>query len=151
MAGQPSKCTPETIQKLADYIRAGVAIKYAAEACGISPDAFHLWMREGKKDFESENPHTAYANFFTTIAGIRAEFIKEAVDNIKKAGRTNKNWQANTWLLEKLYAAGYGKDSTEVLQLAKDMEQIKRILGAELDPTNAHNQQGKPDDQESDD
>lgn len=137
MAGVDSKLTPKIIDELAHHIRRGVAIKYAAPACGIHRDSFHRWMVKGEKDKENglETPHSM---LFDTISKVRSDFIQEAIENIKKAGRTNKNWQANTWLLEKLYSAGYGKDSIEVQKLSQDIEEIKRILGAEADPINQH-------------
>lgn len=141
----PSKCTDQIISEITHYVKRGVAVKYAAEASGISEDCFHLWMKRGKKDHEDENP-SQYCKFFRSIAKVRAEFVQEAIENIKKAGRSSKNWQANSWLLEKLYGAGYGKDSNEVVQLAKDIEEIKRILFSDIDPNSQHTEQPKDDD-----
>lgn len=137
--GQPTKLNKSIIDELAHYIKRGVAIKYAAPASGISEDCFHRWMANGRED--KQNDETTLAReFYETISKIRAEFIQEAIDNIKKAGRTNKNWQANSWLLEKLYSAAYGKDTAEVQKLSQDIEEIKRILGADADPVNHHNE-----------
>jgi hypothetical protein len=145
MAGAPSKLTQKLIDELSHYISRGVAVKYAVDAVGISQECYYRWIREGAKfkeeGWEGEKPPQAY--FYETITKIKADFIQEAIENIKKAGATRKNWQANTWLLEKLYSGGYGKDSTEVLQLAKDIEEIKRILFADIDPMNQHSAKDK--------
>ena len=131
----PEKICQKIIDDLVHYISRGVAIKYATAASGIDESTYYAWIKKGKRG-DDENP--LYEEFSKRIADCQAEFIREAIENIKKAGATRKNWQANTWLLEKLYAGGYGKDSMEVMQLARDMDEIKRILGAELDPGNKH-------------
>lgn len=136
--GQPTKCTNEMIKALSNYIANGVAIKYAVDAVGISEDCFYKWMKLGREDKAIEKPSN-YRKFFESITKIRADFISEAIENIKKSGKSRKNWQANTWLLEKLYSAGYGKDSVEVQQLFKDIEEIKRILGADLSTVDSLN------------
>lgn len=135
--GADSKLTQKLIDDLAHHISRGVAIKYACPACGIHRDTFHRWMVKGERDKlnEEETPHSL---LFDTISKVKSQFIQEAIENIKKAGRSNKNWQANSWLLEKLYSAGYGKDSLEVQNLARDIDEIKRILGADADAVNQH-------------
>jgi hypothetical protein len=138
MAGVDSKLTPKLIDELAHHIRRGVAIKYACPACGIHRDTFHRWMVRGEKD-KLEGLETPHSMLFDTISKVRTDFIQEAIENIKKAGRTNKNWQANTWLLERLYSAAYGKDSEDVQKLSRDIDEIKRILGGEAEPSNYHN------------
>jgi len=133
----PFKINDKIIDDLIHHISRGVAIKYAAPACGINPDTFYKWMKQGEEDF-ANGETTLHSRLYDTISKSKSKFIQEAIENIKKAGRTNKNWQANTWLLEKLYSAGYGKDSIEVQNLARDIDEIKRILGAEADPINQH-------------
>jgi len=148
MAGAPSKLSQKLIDELCHYISRGVAVKYAVDAVGISQETYYRWLKEGFNfseswDEDSKETKPPQLAFYETICRVKADFIQEAVENIKKAGRTNKNWQANSWLLEKLYSGGYGKDSTEVLQLAKDIEEIKRILFADIDPMSQHSAKDK--------
>lgn len=140
-----SKLTQKTIDDLVHYISRGVAIKYATDAVGISTETYHRWMKEGfnlKKEWEEDKKteKPLLVAFYESITKVKTDFIQEAIENIKKAGATRKNWQANTWLLERLYQSGYSKDGIEVQQLARDIDEIKRILFGDLDPNNARNE-----------
>lgn len=135
--GRPFKICDKIIDDLIHHVTRGVAVKYAAPACGINPDTYYRWMKQGEEDILNGET-TLYGRLYDTISKAKSQFIQEAIENIKKAGRSNKNWQANSWLLEKLYSAGYGKDSLEVQNLARDIDEIKRILGADADAVNQH-------------
>lgn len=139
----PSKLNQKLIDDLCHYISRGVAIKYATDAIGISTECYHRWLKEGfneKKDNEGNENYTPSIKvlFYDAITKVKANFIMEAIENIKKAGATRKNWAANTWLLERLYQSGYSKDGIEVQQLARDIDEIKRILFGDIDPANQH-------------
>lgn len=133
--GCPSKLNKKMIKDLCHYIERGVAIKYATDAVGISTETYHAWINKGRSDLANNIP-SLHAEFSDAVAKIKAKFISSAIEKIKKAGQSKKNWQANTWLLERLYQGGYGRDSAEVEQLAKDIEQIKNILFNDIDPNN---------------
>lgn len=131
--GCPSKLNKKIIKELAHYISRGVAIKYAVDAVGISTETYSRWFNEGKRDYANNTP-SLQSEFYVVISKIKADFIQKAIERIEKAGKSSKNWQANTWLLERLYQGGYGRDSAEIEQLAKDIEQIKNILFNDIDP-----------------
>lgn len=133
----PTKLNQKLIDELIHHINRGVAIKYAAPACGINTATYYNWMHKGEKDTE-KGENTLESRLFDSISKAKSDFIQTAIANIQKAGRTSKNWQANTWLLERLYAAAYGKEAEEVQKLAKDIETIKEILGANADPFSQH-------------
>lgn len=54
----PTKCTPETIEKILEAIRGGAYLETAAAYAGIRNQTLHNWIRKGRRDLA---PHSKEA------------------------------------------------------------------------------------------
>lgn len=50
LAGAPTKCTQEIIDRITNLLRAGSYIETAASAVGISRPTFQKWLKKGSKE-----------------------------------------------------------------------------------------------------
>lgn len=92
--GRKSKLTPDTQKRLLDLIRAGVAQKRAAQACGLAAATFYEWMAD-KPDFRTE------------VEKAYAECVSAKVLKLRKY--EDDSWQAVAWWLERREREDYGR------------------------------------------
>lgn len=94
MAGQPTKCTPETQERICQLIRAGTTVEVAAEASGIAASTYYGWMQRGQG---KEQP---WRDFREAVERARAEAEAVLVGRVSRAAQSG-SWRAATWLLER--------------------------------------------------
>jgi len=120
--GRPTKCTPEVIEKFADYMGAGLYFEDACDLCHITRTTGWRWLQWGEEAIEDANgvledvpeEKQIYAQFCNTIRARAAAAIarnaalvqQHAQDRQKpKDKQTNEDllpgdWRAAAWFLE---------------------------------------------------
>ena len=68
MAGRRSKLTPELLQQIAAYARAGAFAWKAAQAVGIGTSTYYRWMEQGEKASSG-----LYRDFYETVTQAHAQ------------------------------------------------------------------------------
>jgi len=85
------KYCPEIVEEIAGYIIEFGKQKDAAILAGITETTFHEWIKDKRKP-----------EFAKSIKRAQAIFKRNRIGRIKKAGKKG-TWQADAWLLERLY------------------------------------------------
>lgn len=70
--GQPTKCTPETAERVQKAILKGAGREDAARAAGIAPSTAREWLARGST---GEEP---YAAFLAAVEGAESELVRKA-------------------------------------------------------------------------
>jgi hypothetical protein len=97
---------PELAERLATVIRAGVHVGTAAEAVGISPRTFRLWMSKAHTGQARDRP---YRELRERVQRAQAESELRLVAHVGRAA--SRSWQAAAWLLERQHPERWGKPS----------------------------------------
>jgi hypothetical protein len=97
---------PEVADRLATMLRAGVHVGTAAEAVGISPRTFRLWMSRAHSGEPRDRP---YRELRERVETARAEAELRLVAQVGRAA--SRSWHAAAWLLERQYPERWGKPS----------------------------------------
>jgi hypothetical protein len=101
MAGRPTLCTPERVEKILALIGEGNTRRCAAECNGIAYDTLKQWLRLGKAGQEP------YATFATGVQKAEAEAEAWHVGNIKR--HAEQSFAASAWWLERVRFKTYAK------------------------------------------
>ncbi len=107
------KYTPELVNQLIEYIKAGNYIQTACDVVGISKETFYKWIKN-KSDFSD------------AIKKAEAQAIARNLTIIQIAAK--KNWQAAAWFLERKDYQNWGRkelvggitDSSPIIVKFKD-------------------------------
>jgi hypothetical protein len=70
--GQPTKCTPETAERVRKAILKGAGREDAARAAGVGPSTMREWLAKG---LTGEEP---YAAFLAVVEGAESELVRKA-------------------------------------------------------------------------
>lgn len=98
--GRPTKYTPETVKKILEAIKLGVAYVDAANYGGIHIDTFHEWRK-------------AYPDFSDAVDAASGQAVTACMAKIQKAA-TEGSWQASAWILERRHPDRYGRTRVEL-------------------------------------
>jgi transposase len=104
VAGRPTKLPTDEAEltRLEQLIRAGATGEVAAQAVGVDPSTFDLWLQKGRNGVQP------YRDFSERVARARAESEAGLVARIASvAGKGS--WQAAAWLLERRFPERWGK------------------------------------------
>lgn len=102
--GRPTKLTDELCEAICKDVKEGNTLTFSVQRQGITYQTFLNWMKKGK---ESKTQSGKFFDFFEAIKKAQEEGKNTLVKAIKKAG--SKNWQANAWLLERMYPDEFGR------------------------------------------
>jgi len=91
-----NKDTPEVRNAIIGLLRDGVPKTHAAQASGVSLDAFNAWVSRD-------------ADFAGLVRAAESAAVSLRVQRIGKAGQ--KDWRADSWYLERTQRATFGSDS----------------------------------------
>jgi len=91
-----NKDTPEVRNAIIGLLRDGVPKTHAAQASGVSLDAFNAWVSRD-------------ADFAGLVRAAESAAVSLRVQRIGKAGQ--KDWRADSWYLERTQKATFGSDS----------------------------------------
>ena len=99
--GRPTKCTPETIETICNFIRAGNFIITACKASGISEKTYHNWIKRGET---GEEPYKTF---------LRSVELAESAAEVDLVDGTIQEKGGKKWLLSKRWNERFG-DKVEV-------------------------------------
>lgn len=103
--GRPAKeLTPEIQKKICDALRVGNYLETAAAYAGIHKPALYKWIKQGVN-----NPDGPYGQFNNAVEQARAEGEAWHVNNISE--KSEKNWKASAWMLERKNPTRWGSKS----------------------------------------
>ena len=108
-AGNDSKLTPETIERLCEAMKLGATNKIAADYVGVTRDCLQKWLAEAKK---SNDPYLK--RFLTAFLQARAQAAMKSLKVINDAAGLPKgamSWRAAAWILERRYRDSYSQRS----------------------------------------
>ncbi|WP_227357389.1 hypothetical protein [Haladaptatus salinisoli] len=84
-AGRPTKLTYERQERIAAALEAGVPVKHAAPANGITEDTFYRWARRGEEQEEGE--FSEFSERVTRARGVgKADLSRHVVEIAKEKG-----------------------------------------------------------------
>ena len=102
-----TKCTPERIEAICDYIKLGMSIADIADLVGIRRETYHNWIRRGES---GEEP---YLTFLTAVTRARPHFKLFHVNNINRIAKERKDdgvsLRASQFMLERKFPDEFGK------------------------------------------
>jgi hypothetical protein len=120
--GKPPRYNLAKARQIANQVRKGLPLRYAAPLCGIPWNTAREWVREHFPEFPNilEEAHSA--------------FVRDHVGNIEKLSKGND--KGSQWLLERrareefspAYVPQAGGNLTQVLALGDDA--IGKLMGA---------------------
>lgn len=99
------KLTDQLCIDICNDIKAGVPIKHAAIAHGITEVTFYNWFNKGKTAKSGK-----FKNFHDQIEAAKSVAITLRARRIYKAGETS--WQADAWWLERVDPNNFGRKDT---------------------------------------
>jgi len=127
MAGRPTLCESPYTDRTLEAINEGLPQNLAIDYSGAGRSTVLHWLAQGRKDQEA-GLDTVYADFQDRVKKARTKVALTTIKELKeKASKTNA-WQADAWILERMYPREFGKDSEELNRLSKEIEEIKELL-----------------------
>jgi hypothetical protein len=108
---------------LVEACRNGAFRDQAASLARVSRPTFNRWLREGRRESETEIPYkdARYRQLYEDVCIAESEFEQSLLDRIQKTGENTRSphaWTANAWILERKYPHRYGR--TDRLQVETD-------------------------------
>lgn len=85
-AGRPTKCTPETVERVCQYLRAGNTRQTAYTVAGVGRETFYRWL-------------SSNSEFREAVEKAEEEAVARNVMVLMAAAQ--KSWQAAAWWLER--------------------------------------------------
>ena len=120
------KLTDQLCDEICNDIKAGVPIKHASIAHGISESTFYNWFDKGR-----EAKSGKFRKFYDKIQEAKSVAITLRARRIYKAGETS--WQADAWWLERVDPDNFGrKDKYEHTVDANVNADVKTQTTAEI-------------------
>ena len=104
--GQPSKLTPETVDRLKNALIAGSKIESACIYAGISKGVYYQWKEKARADIEAGKV-TQYVEFLDTI--MRAMELSRPRLEMIVSKAAEQDWKAAAWILERRHPKDYGR------------------------------------------
>lgn len=116
--GQPTLFTEERRKKILKAVSEGNYRADAAELAGIHPSTLQGWLRIGRKEKSGE-----HFNFFMAIVDAENSVKTRCIQGVLEAGRVDaKHYQ---WYLERKFPEQWGRDSYQLKEMQKAMDEIK--------------------------
>lgn len=122
--GRPTKYSRTVAARICRAVRKGCSREAAAGLAGINPDTLYDWQHR-------------FPEFSEALQKADSELEAECVSNIRRAGRSRRNWTANAWLLERKFPHRYGKVDRHLLRVRRDEdEDLTQLPQAFIDAIN---------------
>lgn len=118
--GRPTLLDEDRLEAITSALRNGAYIEHAAQAAGINPSTYHLWMDRGRTErdrrragLEPDANETKYLEFLEAVERAQSEAAVDLLGEIANHAR-NGTWQAAAWILERKFPRQWGRfDRTE--------------------------------------
>lgn len=120
------KLTDQLCDDICNDIKAGVPIKHAAIAHGISKSTFYDWYGKGEQAKSGK-----FRKFYDKVEEAKSVAVTLRARRIYKAGETS--WQADAWWLERVDPDNFGKKDFHDVRMEADvktdlLEKLQRPL-----------------------
>jgi len=103
MVGRKSKLTEELTQVICENIELGLSYNLSCQAAGISFQIFNAWMKAGAAEKDKR-----FCDFYDKVRAYEATCAKNCLTRIRAAAERG-SLAGDMWLLERRYAADYGR------------------------------------------
>jgi hypothetical protein len=117
--GRKTVLTPEIQTVIVEAARKGTPITFLGPLAGVRRATVFDWVKKGQR--VDNPPYTAFAD---ALKAAQSAFVAERVAKI--AAQTA--WQADAWLLERMFRAEFGSDKTELLALKKELRELRALV-----------------------
>lgn len=117
------------IKEFCGYIENGITQRDAALMCGISEACLYKWLGRGKQEIELgiDAEDSIYVELVESLKRSEPKFKAYHIQQIHKASRDLKQWQASAWLLERKYPREFGKVDRNAVQAEDDNGQLREL------------------------
>lgn len=127
---EPYKLCEKLIKDIAKEMAGGASITDACLLCGVSRPVYYLWRKKAKE--EPEDSQSIYRQFLDAMEVAEAGFKRTHLARIASAskGKTEGQWQASAWLLERKFPAEFSRREQVALtdkidEFVKAFDEIK--------------------------
>ena len=110
-----TKLTDQLCEEICNDIKAGVPIKHAAIAHGITDATFYNWYNQGK-----EAKSGAKKKFYDKVEEAKSVAVTLRARRIYKAGEMS--WQADAWWLERVDPDNFGRKDHLNIESKQEIE-----------------------------
>ena len=136
--GRPTRLDWDLAKKFFAQIRLGMPVSAAANAVGWAGPTVLEWVARGEGRASNGRKKTKdYAEFASRYKAAVAESKMALLAKIQKAGKQEKHWHANAWILERRFPEEFGnqlKIETMANQITeRRVDDILRFLKDKLD------------------
>jgi hypothetical protein len=100
--GRPSDITPELIEEICKYLKAGNYIETACAMVDIAKPTLYEWLKKGNREEQG-----IYRDFLNAVK--RAQATAEVRDVTIIAKASENQWQAAAWRLERKFPDRWGR------------------------------------------
>lgn len=139
LRGRMPDISPAIVTKLAALVSTHIYPSTVADAAGLSRRTLNRWLAAGRKaqgkrdagevlDEREDMYVTVAAAFASGHAAIQAECLQ----GITAAGK-NGTWQAQAWMLERVWHEQYGQGRQEVKALRAELADARKQMRELLD------------------
>lgn len=128
--------TDDIIERICNYVRAGVPLRFASEAAGVSYSMARRWSSWGKRGYRDDHPASPmmmarYQRFSEELDIARAQSVAVRIERIQEAADRGF-WQADAWWLERQLPEEFGRVNKLVVQSTDSLEmELRELLGPE--------------------
>ena len=109
------KLTDQLCDEICNDIKAGVPIRHAAIAHGITDATFYNWYNKG-----AEAKSGKFRQFHDKVEEAKSVAITLRARRIYKAGETS--WQADAWWLERVDPTNFGRKDTHEVDMKAQVQ-----------------------------
>ena len=109
------KLTDQLCDDICNDIKAGVPIKHAAIAHGISKSTFYDWYGKGEQAKSGK-----FKKFYDKVEEAKSVAVTLRARRIYKAGEDS--WQADAWWLERVDPDNFGKKDFHDVRMEADVK-----------------------------
>ena len=118
MVGRPTKCTPEMIDRICEFLADGINIVTTCGLVGIDESTFSRWRNRGEQAIKKhgDDPddipdgEVVFCRFCKRIKRARAKAKATSLKAIRDAGDKG-SWKAHAWFLERSFSKEFSKKS----------------------------------------
>jgi len=113
--GQPTKCTPQLIEKISSFVAKGNYILTSCQLCGINSKSYYNWIAKAEEAYEQGENDSIYLQFFYSIKRAEAKAESELVGIVRETAIDKKEWLPAMTFLERRHPDRWGrKDRNQV-------------------------------------
>lgn len=116
--GRQTILTPEIQAIIVEAAERGTPLTFCGPLAGVARSTLFNWMKWGAK---AGTPYTAFVD---AVKAAQARFVGERLTQIAQA----KAWQAEAWLLERMFREEFGGDKLEINQLKKELRELRALV-----------------------